>query len=314
MKKLFKIALVSMLFILISSGCGSIEKNSDDHLTIVTTLYPQYDFARQIIGDKGTVTMLLNPGTEAHDYDPTPADIISITKADIFIYTGEYMETWAADILSGVDNKALKVLDVSKGIDLVKTDEHDDEENEEEGHHHEYDPHIWTSPVNAIKMINNILDTIIDADPDNEEYYKKNAESYIKSITEIDDEIKEVVSKSKYDTIYFGGRFAMIYFVNEYGLKYISAFDSCSSETEPSAKLVTDIVDEMKANDAKIVFYEELTDPKAAESIADEIGGEILLLHSCHNVSSEDFNKGVTYVDIMKKNIENLKIGLGYLE
>ncbi len=313
------IAVITVLStFIILSACGKGEKeDTDKKIQIVTTLFPQYDFARQIAGDKAEVTLLLKPGTESHDYDPTPADMISINDADLFIYTGEYMEGWAANILDSVDNKELNILDVSKGITLCKTgeDEHehsekDEHAKEDEGHNHEYDPHIWTSPKNAIVMMNNILEEIIKLDPENEAYYRENAEKYIAEIESIDTQIRDIVANAKYDTIYFGGRFAMLYFVNEYGLKYVSAFDSCSTETEPGAKLVAAIVDEMKSNGAKVVFYEELASPKTAEAIAEEVDGETLLLHSCHNVSSDEFENGATYVSIMKQNVINLEKGL----
>ena len=304
----FIIVAAFMIFMGISA-CGRDEEKKEDKLSIVTTLFPQYDFARQIAGDKAEVTLMLKPGTEAHDYDPAPSDMIKINDADLFIYTGRYMESWADSILDSVDNKELKILDVSKNITLYKSseDEHDHEEGEDV---HEYDPHIWTSPKNAVIMINNILDELIKIDGDNEAYYRKNAEKYIGEIEAIDSEIRETVANAKYDTIYFGGRFALLYFVKEYGLNYVSAFDSCSGETEPGAKLVARIVDEMKKNGAKTVFYEELSNPKTSQAIADEVGGDILLLHSCHNVSKEEFDKGATYVSIMKQNAANLKKGL----
>lgn len=305
--KYIMLALSIVVFVAVTVACQSDESENNDKLSVVTTLFPQYDFVSQIGGDKVDVTLLLNPGTEAHDYDPAPSDVIKINNADLFIYTGENMEVWASNILGSIDNKELNILDISKNIALLEGEE---EEEEHDGHNHEYDPHIWTSPRNAIVMINNILDELIKIDGENEEYYKKNANEYISSIEELDKEIRQVVSSAEYDTLYFGGRFALLYFVKEYGLNYISAFDSCSSETEPSAKLVTEIVDEMKENGARTVFYEELADPKTAVAIAEEIGGETLLLHSCHNVSKEEFDSGATYVSIMKKNIENLKIGL----
>lgn len=309
--KLF-LLLISMLTILILTSCSNDDKNETDKLLIVTTLFPQYDFASQIVGEKAEVVLLLNPGTEAHDYDPTPSDMIKINNSDLFIYTGKYMEAWADNILKSIDNKELKILDISNGIKLYASEgEHEHEANLDV---HEYDPHIWTSPKNAVIMINNILNAIIEIDAENEKYYRENANKYIAQIEDIDGEIKDVVEHSKYDTIYFGGRFALLYFVKEYNLKYVSAFDSCSTETEPSTKLVKKIVDEMIDNGAKVVFYEELTDPKTAKAIANEIGGRVLLLHSCHNVSADDFKNGATYVSIMKKNIENIKIGLNYSE
>lgn len=299
------------------TGCGSRERSSGEKLSIVTTLFPQYDFARQIAGDKADVTLLLKPGTEAHDYDPTPADMIKINDADLFIYTGEYMEAWAKNIVNSIDNKELDVLDVSHGITLYKDSGdvgHDHEDNEDihyhEEHEHEYDPHIWTSPKNAVIMMDNILAEMIRLDPENESYYRENAEKYRAQIEDIDKQLRETVAQAKYDTIYFGGRFALLYFVREYGLNYEAAFDSCSSETEPGTKLVAHMIDEMKKSGAKTVYYEELASPKTAKAIADEVGGRVLLLHSCHNVSAEELKNGATYVSIMRQNLQNLKIGL----
>jgi zinc transport system substrate-binding protein len=313
MKLSKKIVLLSALTVVMFalSACQKDKNNNNDKLTIVTTLFPDYDFAKQIVGDKGDVSLLLDPGVEAHDFDPTPSDIISINKADLFIYTGKYMETWAPNIIDSLESDSVTVVDASKGIELIKTEDDVHEEEEGAAHDHEYDPHIWTSPKNAITMINTILEAIIKEDPDNEKYYRENATAYIAQIQDLDTEFAEIAANAKYNTIYFGGRFALVYFVKEYGLSYMAAFDSCSSETEPSAKLVTQIVDAMKQNGANVVYYEELTDPKSANAIADELGGTTLLLHSCHNVSSTDFKNGVTYVSLMKQNAENLKAGLG---
>jgi zinc transport system substrate-binding protein len=300
-----------ILGVLCITGCSKKTQSDSGKLQIVTTLFPNYDFAKQIAGDKADVTLLLKPGVEAHDYDPTPSDIIAVNKADLFIYTGENMETWASQVIDAIESQRVTIVDTSAGITLIKTDADEEGEEEDSSHQHQYDPHIWTNPKNAITMVNTILEAIIKKDPANEEYYRKNAEEYIARISEVDSELRDVAQNSKYDTIYFGGRFAMLYFVQEYGLGYLSAFDSCSSETEPSAKLVTNIVEAMKKNNAKVVFYEELTDPKTAQAIADEVDGTALLLHSCHNVSAEDFKNGVTYVDLMEQNVENLKIALG---
>lgn len=307
------LALFMLTAIVSLTACaGKKESTNEKKLTIVTTLFPDYDFARQIAGDKAEVKLLLSPGVEAHDYDPSPADIISINKADLFIYTGEYMELWVPSILSSLESDKVTVVDASENITLIQSgSDEDHEDHDDDGHSHEYDPHIWTSPKNAVIMMNNILKAIEKKDPANKEYYEKNAEEYISKIKELDSEFAEIAKNAKNPTIYFGGRFAMIYFVKEYGLGYLSAFDSCSSETEPSAKLVADMVDAMKKNGASVVYYEELTDPKAAQAIADEIGGTTLLLHSCHNVSLEDFNNGATYVSLMQQNVINLKTGLG---
>ena len=310
------IMCVTVICIIYVTGCSKTETKEKERLSIVTTLFPQYDFARQIAGEKAEVTLLLKPGTEAHDYDPSASDMIKINDADLFIYTGEYMEAWASSIIDSIDNKDLNVLDISGNITLRRSNASHDDEHERDGygkgetHSHEYDPHIWTSPKNAVIMVNNILEKLIAIDAENEAYYRENAEKYIEQLKELDSDIRQIVAEAKYDTIYFGGRFALLYFAEEYGLNYESAFDSCSSETEPSARLVSRIIDEMKESGARTVYYEELSSTKTAQVIADEVNGNILLLHSCHNISGDEFKSGATYVSIMRQNAQNLKEGL----
>ncbi|MDF2949872.1 MAG: hypothetical protein K0R07_1916 [Sedimentibacter sp.] len=304
------------------------KENSIEKIKIVTTLFPQYDFTRQIAGDKAEITLLLPPGAESHSYEPTPSDIITINKADVFIYTGKYMEPWADKIIQSIDSDTVNILDVSSGIPLDKDeheqghdedDEHENEEHEEEheneehgeeGHNHEYDPHIWTSPVIAKKMVDNIAASLCYADSENSSYYILNAENYKKELDLLDAEFNEIVNNSAQNKIYFGGRFALHYFAEEYGLAYKSAYDNCSSETEPSVHDIAEIIDEINEYQIPAIYYEELTDPKISRSISEDTGVEMLLFHSCHNISKIDFDDGVTYLDLMKQNAENLKKGL----
>lgn len=299
------------------SNNSTTENNSTEDngkISIVATLFPQYDFAREIAGDKADVKLLLPPGVESHSFEPTPADIVMIDKCDLFVYTGEYMEGWANDIVENISNKDA-VLDVSKGIDLCEEEEEhnhsEDEEHDDHDHDHGgYDPHIWTSPVNAEKMVQNITDSLCLIDSENADYYKENAEKYISQLDEIDSEFKEIVANAKRKKMYFGGKFAMYYFTREYGLDYVSAYDSCSGETEPSAKVLAEMIDEMNNEKIPVVYYEELTDPKVARTISQETGAEPLLFHTCHNVTAEDLENGVSYISLMKQNEENLKKGL----
>lgn len=315
MKKIFS-AFLSVMFILMTacSSSGNNTENNSDKIKISATLFPQYDFARQIAGDKADISLLLPSGMDSHSYEPTPADIISISKSDMFIYTGEYLESWANDIVSDIDNEKTYVLDVSHDIQLVKEDEehhHDDDEEEEEGgHHHEYDPHIWTSPVIAMQMVDNIADALCEIDSENSEYYRTNADNYKSELSELDSDFRKVVAEGKRNTIYFGGKFAMYYFTQEYGLDYVSAFDSCSGETEPSAKVMSEIISGIKENNIPVIYYEEIAEPVVANMIADETGAKPLLLHSCHNVTPAEFKDGVTYIDLMKQNVINLREGL----
>lgn len=302
--------MIIMIGIMISvpgviTGCGT-AKRGDGKLTVVTTLFPQYDFVRQIAGDKVNVKLLLQPGIEAHSYDPSPSDLVAVNESDLFIYTGKYMETWAADMISSLE-RDVTVLDLSKDITLAE-EEHGTEESG--GHEHIYDPHIWTSLENACIMVSDIAGTLSELDPENEKYYLENSERYISELRLLESQFQEIAANADHKTIYFGGKFAMYYFTEELGLDYISAFDSCTSETEPSARLVAKIVDAVKEDRVPVVYYEELSNHKAADAICAETGAEALLLHSCHNISKEEYQAGVTYLSLMRQNRDNLIEGL----
>ena len=319
--------------------------NSDSgKLKIISTVFPPYDLARQIAGDYADVTLLLPPGMESHSYDLRPADMIEIRESDMFIYTGKYMEVWAQTIIDSLDDSVM-VVDVSDGITLEKeedyfvdehiahehithedTDEDDehgahedmDEDDEHDshaghshsGHTHEYDPHIWTSPVYAMQMVENIVDALMEKDPQHAEEYRQRADEYIDKLAEVDAAFRQVSEESARRTIFFGGRFAMTYFVREYDFDCVSAYHDCSAESEPSISSVMRMIDEIKESGAKAVYYEELADPKVARTIAEETGVKLLLLHSAHNVSRQEYESGVTYLDIMWNNVEKLKEGL----
>jgi zinc transport system substrate-binding protein len=309
------ISLLILLFACVATGCDTGAKASDK-LQVVTTLFPQYDFVRQVGGDKVEVTMLLQPGIEAHSYDPTPSDLVKMNRSDLIVYMGPYMETWAEDVFASLETNPT-ILNLSEGFSLKTLeeehaeDEHTEDEKEE-GHHHVYDPHLWTNPEYAIEMIGKIADKLGELDPENQKYYEDNAGDYKMQIRCLSDTIQAVVDNSELDTLYFAGKFAMYYFAEEYGLKYISAYDSCTSETEPNAKLVAEIIDAVKEKDAPVVFYEELSNHKAADTICQETGAKALLLHSCHNVSKEEFESGITYIQLMYQNVQHLKEGLKY--
>ena len=344
-----------------SDNSGAAGDESGKKMKIVATLFPQYDFARQIAGDDADVTLLLPPGMESHSYDLRPADMIEIRESDMFIYTGKYMEVWAQTIIDSLDDSVM-VVDVSDGITLEKEedyfvdehsthehsahehsahedtdeddehgahedtdgdDEHGAHENTDEddehdshaehshsGHTHEYDPHIWTSPVYAMQMVENIVDALMEKDPQHAEEYRQRADEYIDKLAEVDAAFRQVSEESARRTIFFGGRFAMTYFVREYDFDCVSAYHDCSAESEPSISSVMRMIDEIKESGAKAVYYEELADPKVARTIAEETGVKLLLLHSAHNVSRQEYENGVTYLDIMWNNVEKLKEGL----
>lgn len=315
-KKLLTIFTIMSMAIFIFSGCSSNNTNKKDNkIKVLATLFPQYDFVKQIAKDKVDVTLLLPPGTESHTYDPTTKDIMNINSSDIFLYTGKYMESWADKLISGLDNKNLLIKDLSEGINLLKEDHHDEEESEEhkhepEHHVHGYDPHFWLDPTLAAKMVDNIQNALCEKDPSNKDFYIKNAEEYKEKLYALDKDIFDVVNNSKRKDVVFAGRFAHLYFIKRYGLKYIAAFDTCSSESEPSIKRVTEIINFIKNNNIPVIYYEELSEPKVANSISEQCRTTSLKFGTVHNISKEQLDSGIAYLDLMKENLENLKQGL----
>ena len=294
---LITIILVFSLVIIGISKTNN-QSQSEEKIKIIATLFPQYDFAKQIGGDKVEVSLLLTPGTETHTYEPTPQDIINVNKADLYIYTGKYMEPWSDKIANSITSDT-KVLDASKNINLINEEQFEEEHNttdinEEEhdnSHHHEYDPHIWLNPQNK-------------------EYYQKNAENYIKQLTNLDNEIETTIKESKKNKIAFGGTFAYAYFIQRYNLQYVSAYDSCGENSEPSVTKVKEVIDYMKENDINVIFYQELSAGKIADTISKETGATKLVFHTIHNASQEEINNGETYISLMQKNLQNLKQAL----
>lgn len=306
---------IIIMFSLMIFGVSNInnKKNESEKIKIVATLFPQYDFAKQIGGDKVEVTLLLTPGTETHTYEPTPQDIINVNKADLFIYTGKYMEPWSDKIASSIDSDTV-ILDSSKNINLLSNEhleeEEDENENHEHKHEHEFDPHIWLNPQNAISMINNITDELCNIDPQNELYYKENARKYIEQINLLDKDIENTIKKSNKNKIAFGGTFAYMYFIDRYNLDYVSAYESCGEDTEPSAANVKKVIDYMKENNIHVIFYQELSSGKIADAIADETNSSKLVFHTIHNASQKEINSGETYISLMRKNLKNLENAL----
>ena len=309
MKKTSKlIIIVIMLFTL--SGCK--QNNIDnDKLNIVTTIFPPYDFARAITKDRANITMLIKAGTESHSFDPTPKDIIKIKNADIFIYIGGESEEWVEDIIKEIDTnktKVIKLIDHVKTLEEILVDGMQEVEEDEEGI--VYDEHIWTSPLNAKTLVEVISEEIIEKDKVNEYYYNENKTIYINKLDDIDKKLKEVINSSKRKELVFGDRFPFAYFAHDYNLTYSAAFPGCASETEASPKTITYLINKVKKNNIPVIFYLELSNKNIAKAIEEETDATILQLHSCHNVTKEEFDEGKTYVELWKNNIENIKKAL----
>ena len=343
-----KIGIIALIIVILSSitmvfanGIKNkqvVEKN-DDKLQIVVTSFPQYDFARAVAGDNADIEMLIKPGVETHSYEPTPDDIQKIQNADLFIYNGGENDEWVDGILDSIDMSKTETLKLEDCVTLIEEDEtvglegvethshdhnhdhdhdhdHDHEDGEEhEDHDHsttdiEYDEHVWTSPLNAIKIVKNINTILNQLDEENAEKFNENAQQYIDEIKDIDSQIRDIVKHAKRKTLVFGDRFPFKYFVEEYGLDYKAAFPGCSDEMEPSAETVSYLVNFIRKENIPVILYVELSSQKVANTLANETGAKTMCLNSAHNLSQQDFESGVTYVSIMKENIKTLKAAL----
>ena len=307
MNKYFKV-IILLFVVLLFTGCNSVNKSK---YTIVATNFPCYDFVRAIIKDVDDieVKMLIKPGSEIHSYEPTPQDIIDIENSNLFVLVGGESDSWIDDVLNNIDTsntKIIKLMDLVKVVyeESVEGMEEDDEEELE------YDEHVWTSPKNAITIVEKLKEEIINIDKDNKELYEENASKYILEIEEIDKEIREVVNNSLRKELIFGDRFPFRYFTDEYNLTYYAAFKGCSESSEASAKTISFLVDKIKKDKIPVVLHLELSTGKIAETLKEETGVKVLELNSSHNISEKDFESGITYVDIMKRNIEVLKEAL----
>ena len=380
------------------------DASGDTRLNVVTTLFPYYDFLRQIAGDSIRLTMVVPAGMDSHSFEPTPADMITIQNADLLVCNGGTMEQWLSQVLDSFEEGTgpKRVVTMMDYVDVVQeeivegmedgeahdhghthvhadgtvhagehdheledhahseeehesedhvygeeehdteehihgeeehdtedyihsSDEHDTEDvpvheddhdhdhlDEDDGHgvEIEYDEHIWTSPVNAKKLVGVLTEVLKEEDPVHADSYAENGASYQEKLTELDAEFREVVSHAKRRLVVFGDKFPLRYFFDEYGLEYRAAFSGCSTDTEPSAKTIAYLIDKVRDEQIPAVYYLELSSPRVAEIIGEETGAEPLLFHSCHNVTRYQFDSGVTYLDLMEQNVENLKKGL----
>lgn len=305
--------LLAAIFLFSACSIPPYDENKEDKLKIVTTIFPQYDFARQIGKEMVSLKMLVTPGGESHSYEPTPQDIIAVRNCDIFICGGGESDVWSNVILNSIDTSNITVIKMMDCVEAVEEElsegmtEKLPTEREEEV---EYDEHIWTSPKNAKEISKAIAKAMILSDSKNEDFYKQNFEDYSEKLDNLDNEFQNAVSKAENKTVIFGDRFPFRYLFDEYGLKYYAAFPGCSTDSDVSAKTMMYLIDKIKENHLPAVFYIEFSARKIADTISSETGAEPLLFHSCHTVSKEEFENGVTYIDLMKNNLENLKRGL----
>ncbi len=320
MKRIIALTLVLLLAFSLC-GCSKKETLDEEKLKVVCTIFPQYDFVRQIAGDRVELKMLLPFGMESHDYNlesMSIADIKSVAEADLVIYTGgEGDKRWIETLKKTVDNNALwlSLVETTELLPVVISssmeDHHHHDENcdhdHENVHEHsaEYDEHVWTSPKRALKIVDAITEKLCELDNVNAQSYKANAENYKNELNSLSEELTKA-TENKQVTLVFADRFSFRYLCHDYGFSFDAAFSGCSSTTDPSVAQINSLCISASKSNVKTVFYMENSNTLYAEGIAERVGATTKLLHSCHNVSSKEFLNGATYLSLMKNNVQSI--------
>lgn len=285
-------------------SCGEVER-STGKISVVTTIFPYYDFARSV--SKGTcdVDMLLKPGSDVHSFEPTPSDILKIRNADLFIYNGGESDEWVDSILESLGDTdkpvVMKMTDYVKPLAEMDADHHAEDEEDE---------HIWTSLDNAKTLVSKISDEVSKLDQKHKTVYNKNGLDYIEKISKVQSEIENTVSSSESKKIVVGDRFPLLYFATEFSLDWECAFPGCSTETEPSLDRLSKLTDTIEKDKIKTILKLEMSENKVADTLADETNTKVRTFYSAESVSKEDFANNITYVDLMERNNNALKEAL----
>lgn len=331
MKSWHKRLLCALLCAALLTGCAApvATEPEDGRLRIVTTLFPYYDFARAIVGDRAEVTLLLSPGREAHSFEPTPLDAVTISRADVLIYNGGESEEWVDDMLDAAGEHIGTILNMMEYIDALEEEfvegmqgaeagEHDHEHganpqehsDDADGDEIEYDEHIWTSPVNAATLCGAICDALCKVDKENSLVYQENCAAYTARLNELDARFRALRASAVRDLIVFADRMPLLYFCEAYDLRYRAAFHGCSTDTEPSLATLKYLIDKVAEERIPVVYTVDLDSRKIAEVVAETTGAGIETLYSLQTVSRADFDAGETYVTMMERNLKALERGL----
>ena len=316
-KRLFALLLALTLAASLC-GCADRQRAEDGRLQVVCSVFPYYDFARQIGGDDVDVTLLVAAGKETHSFEPTPLDVITLSQADVFLYNGGESEAWVDDILSAAGENIAVTLPLMPQVSALAEewaegmegahDEHDHETHDSDDI--EYDEHVWTSPVLAKALCRAICDALCQADPAHQEDYQARLTDYLAQLDQLDAAFREVVEAGHRRLLVFGDRFPLLYFCKEYGLDYRAAFHGCASDTEPSLATLKYLIDKVEDEKIPVVYTIELSSRKVADAIAEATGAKVLTFHSCQTVSRAEFDGGATYLSLMEQNVEALREGL----
>ena len=313
--KIWKLAGLAIASLLIPF-CSSCDFNNDGKMKIVTTIFPEYDWVMNVLGDKkdtANITLLLDSGIDLHSYQPTPRDIMTISKCDLFIYVGGESDNWVDDALKQATNKEMKVInmmetlgDAIKEEEVVEGMEGEEEEGEEEEEEAEYDEHVWLSLKNAQTLVNEISKALGEIDQENANYYQNNATGYVNSLKDLDARYAQTVSGGTKDTILFADRFPFRYLVDDYHLKYYAAFVGCSAETEASFKTIVFLANKVDELGLNVIFKIESSDGSIANTVKNNTQNKnqtILTMDSIQSASTKEYKAGRNYLSIMEQNL-----------
>ena len=328
---LFFILILTISSLLFATGARQQARPGDGRINVTSLTFPSYDFVRAIAGDRVNLSLLTSPGMESHSFEPSPRDIIAIRNSDLFIYPGGQGSLWMDRVLesagivgshniAGSGPRILRLIDIVEALEeeFVEGMEvyHGYELQREHDHHHDHhddpelDEHVWTSPRNAILIVSALAEVLSELDGGNADFYRENARVYIAQLREIDAAFQAVLDGARRNTILVGDRFPFRYLAFHYGFNYYAAFSGCSTDTEPSAATVAFLINQVRMLQLPVVFHIELSTERIADTISEATGARKLLLHSGHNLSMRDFNTGLTYLDIQRSNVENLRAAL----
>ena len=322
--KRYIVIILAMMAVFCMAACGGTSEfnKEDGKIKIVATIFPEYDWVKAVMGDKAEgadITLLLDNGVDLHSYQPTAEDILKISTCDMFIYVGGESDEWVEDALATAQNKDICVINLMEVLgENVKEEETVEGMQEEKEHDHEdgdkeYDEHVWLSLKNAGTLVEAIADGLTKTDQSNAQIYKANADSYISELKQLDEEYAETVDKAPIKTILFGDRFPFRYMADDYGIRYYAAFVGCSAETEASFETISFLARKADELDLPAVITIEGSDKKLAETIVKNTASEnmkILTMDSMQAATSKDAAEGITYISVMRKNLEVLREAL----
>lgn len=325
------IIIVGGAFILFPKETPRGDQDTSHAVSVVTTLFPLYSMAQEIGNTHADVTLLLPPGTSPHSYEPTPSDMLAIAEADVFIYTGPFMEPWVADVLSGMDTSDMEIVDASANVEVHRGeadiheehghehgDEHEHEDHEEDArgehddhdhHHEEGDPHIWLSPSNALIIARDIGDAIARAYPEHASDIESARDAYIAKLNDVFTRYTETLLPCETRTLVYGGHYAFGYMAEAFDLTYVTA-QGYSPDAEPTAANLATLVDIIEHENATAIFTNTLESPAIAETLARETGARVLLINPAGNVGKDIRDAGTTFIDILESNLSALSEGL----